>query len=329
MYYNNDNALWRGDHFIMSNVINIQLNGETGRIDKVLSLHLSELSRSTIQKMITNNQVLINDIPIKANYKVKGNEIIQVIEQNESVNNDESIFITPQNIPLEIIYEDNDLIVINKQKDLVVHPSKGHYDGTLVNALVYHLGNHLSNNDVTSIRPGIVHRIDKDTTGLLVIAKNNTAHDYLSKQLENHSMSREYYALIHGHFDAPNGTIRIPLGRNPKNRLKYTGVENGKEAITHFEVLKSYTNFSLIKCHLETGRTHQIRAHLEYIGHPIVGDTLYNIGSVNYENEIGEISDGQLLHAKSLTFTHPRTHEAISFESELPSTFKKILNSLE
>lgn len=306
----------------------IKLQGEAGRIDKILPEYFPEMSRSTIQKAIQNDLILVDGQIVKANYKVKGFEEITCLPIEEKIEETLPLPIG-QKIPLSIIYEDDDIIVINKQKGLVVHPSKGHPDQTLVNGLIYYFGNNLSTMNNAHIRPGIVHRIDKDTTGLLVVAKNNQSHEHLSKQLEVHSMYRQYIALVHGNFNEPNGTINIPLARNPKNRLKYTGQEEGKEAITHFEVLENFEEISLIQCRLETGRTHQIRAHLEFIGHPIVGDPVYRQGIHQYHHPLTHLDDGQLLHAKSLTFIHPKTHENLKFEAIIPSSFQSVIDELK
>ena len=225
-----------------------------------------------------------------------------------------------ENIPLDILYEDKDVIVVNKPQGMVVHPAPGNYNGTLVNALLYHCNDLSSINGV--IRPGIVHRIDKDTTGVLVVAKNDEAHNFLSDQLRDHSMKREYYALVEGRIKEDEGTIDKPLARSKKDRLKIGIVEGGRRAVTHYTVVERYKNTTLVKCVLETGRTHQIRVHMSSIGHPLVGDPLYGFKKSKYRQ------DGQMLHAKTLGFIHPRTKEYMEFSSELPLYFEKMLEKL-
>ena len=225
-----------------------------------------------------------------------------------------------ENIPIDIIYEDSDVIVVNKAKGMVVHPAPGNYNGTLVNALLYHCTDLSSINGV--IRPGIVHRIDKDTTGILVIAKNDEAHNKLSDQLKEHSMKREYYALVEGRIKANSGTIDKPLARSKKDRLKIAIVEGGKRAVTHYEVIERFKNTTLVKCVLETGRTHQIRVHMSSIGYPLVGDPVYGFKKGKFKCE------GQMLHAKTLGFIHPRTNEYVEFTSELPENFKGLIENL-
>lgn len=298
-----------------------QLNGQKGRLDKILVDVLGE-SRSLIQKYIQNDLVKVDGQLVKANYKVQGQE--KIIIQELPVKNEMDYDLTPQKIPLNIIYEDDDLLVVNKEQGMVVHPSKGHPNGTLMNALVYYLGPTFANQENNSVRPGLVHRIDKDTTGLIVIAKNKEAHEHLSQQLQDHSMLRIYEAVVFGIFKAPQGTIDIPLRRQDHNRLKYGGHKDGKEAVTHFRVLgESGENLSLVECHLETGRTHQIRAHVEHIGHPIVGDPLYQEGRHASIPELYHNNEGQYLHAKKLTLRHPLNGEMMTFEAPFPKTFLK------
>ena len=286
------------------------------RIDKYLSNAIEGKTRSFIQGLIDDKAVIVNGKFIKSNYKLrKGDDI--VVKLPEPIELD----VKPENIELNIIYEDSDVIVVNKPKGMVVHPAPGNYNGTLVNGLLYHCKDLSGINGV--IRPGIVHRIDKDTTGILVIAKNDDAHNSLAKQFKDHSIKREYYALVEGKFSKDSGTIDKPLGRNKKDRLKMDIVEDGRRAVTHYEVLEQYDKgVSLIKCTLETGRTHQIRVHMASIGHPLVGDLVYGFKKQKFKIE------GQALHAKTLGFIHPRTGEYIEFTSELPEYFKELLGKL-
>ena len=286
------------------------------RIDKYLSNAIEGKTRSFIQGLIYDKAVIVNGKVIKSNYKLrKGDDI--VVKLPEPIELD----VKPENIELNIIYEDSDVIVVNKPKGMVVHPAPGNYNGTLVNGLLYHCKYLSGINGV--IRPGIVHRIDKDTTGILVIAKNDDAHNSLAKQFKDHSIKREYYALVEGKFSKDSGTIDKPLGRNKKDRLKMDIVEDGRRAVTHYEVLEQYDKgVSLIKCTLETGRTHQIRVHMASIGHPLVGDLVYGFKKQKFKIE------GQALHAKTLGFIHPRTGEYIEFTSELPEYFKELLDKL-
>ena len=284
------------------------------RIDKFLSNIDKELSRSTIKKLIDENQVLINSNPVKASYKVKVDDLIEVIEVDFSETE-----IIPTKMDLDIIYEDNDVLVVNKPSGLVVHPAPGHYQDTLVNGLMYHIKalSDINGED----RPGIVHRIDKDTSGLIMIAKNNKSHKILAEELKSKKTTREYIALVEGVIKNKRGKINAPIGRSKSNRLKMDVTSSGKPAVTHFEVLETYQDKTLIKCILETGRTHQIRVHLAYINHPVVGDYIYGNCSVN--------EYGQFLHAKTLGFTHPITKVFMTFDSELPIEFKKKLNNLK
>lgn len=285
------------------------------RIDKYLSSVIEKKSRSYIQGLIHEGKVMVNDKIIKSNYKVKTGEMAKVI-----VPDPVELNIIPENIPIEVMYEDDDVIVINKIQGMVVHPAPGVYSGTLVNALLYHCKNLSGINGV--VRPGIVHRIDKDTSGILVVAKNDNAHNKLAAQLKDHSMTREYYALVNGVLKEDEGTINKPLGRNPNDRIKIAVVKDGKEAITHFKVLERFKDYTLIKCKLETGRTHQIRVHMAYIGHPLVGDPVYGYKKQSFN------LDGQLLHAKILGFIHPSTEKYMEFETPLPDYFIRILNTL-
>lgn len=285
------------------------------RIDKYLSDILEEKSRSFIQGLIEKGKITVNDKIPKSNYKVKVFDNIE-LELPEP----EILKVEAEDIPIDILYEDKDIVVVNKEQGMVVHPAPGNYNGTLVNALLFKCKDLSSINGV--IRPGIVHRIDKDTSGVLVIAKNDEAHNKLSKQLKDHSMKREYYALIEGRLKNDGGTIDKPIGRNKKDRLKMGIVEDGKHAVTHYEVLERYNGYTLIKCILETGRTHQIRVHMSSIGFPLVGDPLYGFKKQRFK------LNGQMLHAKSLGFIHPTSNKYMEFNSDLPEYFQKIIKKL-
>ena len=293
--------------------VEAQYNGL--RIDKLLSILYSDKSRSYIQKLIDEEKVLVNDKTVKSNFKLKTNDIIVA-----SIPEIKEIEVKPENIELNIVYQDDDILIINKQKGIVVHPAAGNYSHTLVNALLYHCKALSTING--PLRPGIVHRIDKDTTGILVVAKNDSAHQFLAKQLEDHSMKREYYALVDGKIGKDSGIIDKPLGRNKNDRLKIGIVEDGRRAVTHYQVIERYKNTTLIKCMLETGRTHQIRVHMASIGHPLVGDPVYGLKKSKFKIE------GQMLHAKTLGFIHPRTKEYIEFDSDLPSDFMNLIIKL-
>lgn len=286
------------------------------RIDKYLSLMLDDKSRSYIQGVIDDGKVNVNGKIVKSNYKLKTKDVIN-LEIPEPI----ALEVVPENIPLDILYEDKDVIVVNKPQGMVVHPAPGSYDGTMVNALLYHCKDLSGINGV--IRPGIVHRIDKDTSGVLVVAKNDNAHNILAEQLKDHSMTREYYALVEGTIKEDEGTINEPLARHPKERIKISVVKDGREAITHFKVIERFKDYTLVKCILETGRTHQIRVHMAYIGHPLVGDPVYGYKKQKFK------LNGQMLHAKVLGFIHPSTKEYIQFESPLPEYFIDILNKLK
>lgn len=282
------------------------------RLDIYLSENIKDKSRSYIQNLIKSEKVLVNGNIKKGSYKLKLNDEVQVeIPQSEKLNVD------PENIPIDIIYEDRDVIVVNKSQGMVVHPAPGNYSGTLVNALLYHCTDLSGINGV--LRPGIVHRIDKDTSGILVVAKNDMAHKKLAEQLKEHSMNRIYNALVEGVIKEDTGTVDKPLGRHPNQRIKMAVVKNGRRAVTHYRVLQRYKNNTLIECKLETGRTHQIRVHMAYIGHPIVGDPVYGYSKQKFKLE------GQMLHAKTLGFIHPSTNKYMEFNSELPEYFKKII----
>lgn len=290
------------------------ITDQTGRIDKVLTTLEPEITRSQLKNLINDGHVTVNGQAVKPKYKVQAGDKISLVKPEP-----QSLELTPENIPLDIVYEDDDVIVVNKPQGMVVHPAPGHPDHTLVNALLYH--SPLSTINGT-FRPGIVHRIDKDTSGLLMVAKNDLAHQSLAEQLRNKTNKREYLALVYGQIKEDEGTIDAPLGRNPQDRKKQAVVKSGRHAVTHFKVMKRYDNFTLVKCILETGRTHQIRVHMKYIGHPLVGDPLYGPRKV-----IGK--DGQFLHAALLGFKHPRTGEEMVFEAPLPENFQKMLDKLD
>ena len=287
------------------------------RLDKVLVLELKDRSREFIMRLIDEGEVLVNDKKAKNSYRVKENDEITI-----NIPEVKNLDATPQDIPLDIVYEDDDIIVINKPRDLVVHPSNGHEDGTLVNALLAHCTNLSGINGVK--RPGIVHRIDKDTTGLLVVAKNDYAHEFLAKQLEDHTLHREYIALVKGVIKEEDGKIIAPIGRDKYNRQKMAvDVKNGKPAVTHFHVLKRFNQYTLISCVLETGRTHQIRVHMNYIGYPIEGDPVYGPKSHLLFDK------GQLLHAEKLILIHPKTKKKMTFSAPLPKDFQDVIDNLE
>ncbi|MGG5338764.1 RluA family pseudouridine synthase [Enterococcus pernyi] len=287
---------------------------EKGRIDKVLTALFADHSRSQVQQWLKDGAVSVNGEPVKANYKVKSADAI-VVEVPEP----EELEIVAEDLPIEIIYEDDDVAVVNKPQGMVVHPSAGHAQGTLVNALMYHMKNLSSINGV--IRPGIVHRIDKDTSGLLMIAKNDQAHEALAQQLKDKTSLRKYIALVHGVIPHEKGTINAPIGRSKVDRKMQAIREDGKPAVTHFTVLERFENFTLVELQLETGRTHQIRVHMKYIGYPLAGDPVYGPKKTLKGN-------GQFLHAKLLGFTHPQTNERMTFEAPLPEVFEKTLEKL-
>ena len=286
---------------------------KTERLDKVLTGELG-LSRTTIQSWLKAGLISVNGEVVKSNYKAQSGDEVTILQKEEEV-----ITIQPENIPLDIVFEDDSLIVVNKPSGMVVHPSKGHYSGTLVNALLYH-SNSLSDSTSEEIyRPGLVHRIDKDTSGLLVIAKNNDVHQKLAEQIAENKMNREYIAIVDGHFAHVTGVVDAPLSRHQTNRLKRVVEKRGKNAITHFEVLDSFSDYSLVSCRLETGRTHQIRAHMEFIKHPIVNDPLY------HQKGKKATEFGQFLHARTLSFTHPLTGETLNFQVEPPKEFAEFI----
>lgn len=302
-----------------------QLKGQAGRLDKILTDLMPGESRSTIQKIIKDGLVKVEGHHQKANFKLKGDECLLVERRSFIVKED--TLPEAEAMDLNIVYEDDDILVINKPAGLVVHPSKGHLQGTLVNGLLHYLNGNLScGSDL--YRPGIVHRIDKDTSGLLVVAKHNAAHQALADQLVNHDMRRSYMALVHGHVKAPQGTIEAPLQRDPANRLRWTVAKDGKYALTRFQVLESYENATLLDLELETGRTHQIRVHLEFIGHPLVGDPVYRKGLDHVKGSLVHDMSGQLLHAYALKLQHPRTGEWLEFKAPLPGHFEQVLSQL-
>ena len=293
----------------------IELSAPGGvRLDKLIA-DGTELSRSAAVKLIEQGNVLVNGSPAgKKDIPAAGSAVEITLPEPQSTD------ILPENIPLDIVYEDDDLLVVNKPKGMVVHPAAGHYSGTLVNALMYHCGDSLSGIN-GEIRPGIVHRIDKDTSGLLMVAKNDLAHIGLSEQIKEHSFTREYRAVVCGRFKEPEGTVNAPIGRHPVDRKKMTVTDrNSKPAVTHYTVLEEFNGYSFIKLRLETGRTHQIRVHMAYIGHPVLGDDVYGKPFKGI--------DGQCLHAGKIGFVHPITYEYMEFESELPQYFHQVLEKV-
>ncbi len=287
------------------------------RIDALFSRKLDSFSRSQIQKLLEQGAVSLNGKALKKNYRCTAGEVYDILLPDMT-----ELPLEPQDIPLDIVYEDDDLIVVNKQRGLVVHPAPGHPDGTLVNALLYHCGDSLSGIGGQR-RPGIVHRIDKDTSGLIIAAKNDFAHQALSAQLSDHSLCREYEAIARGNFKENSGTIDRPIGRHPVDRKRMAvTAKNSKPAVTHWQLLTSYKGYSHILCRLETGRTHQIRVHMASIGHPLLGD--YTYGAPSPEKGL----EGQCLHARRLRFIHPRTGEPLCLETPLPEYFRSVLDRL-
>ncbi len=287
------------------------------RIDTYLGRVIDNVSRSYIQKLIKEGHVQIDGKPLKK----KNIRLEEEMEVSIEVPEPEKLKVEPENIPVEIVYEDESLMIVNKPQGMVVHPAPGNYSGTLVNALMYHAENLSSINGV--IRPGIVHRIDKDTSGILMIAKDNQAHNSLAHQLKEKTTKRVYVAIVHGRLKQDEGTVDAPIARHPKDRLKMAVVQGGREAVTHYKVIKAYKNYSIVELRLETGRTHQIRVHMAHIGHPLLGDPVYGKKQEKIKH------DGQLLHAKMLGFIHPRTEEYMEFDSELPAYFVDIINKIE
>ena len=289
---------------------------EPKRIDAYISEN-TDYSRTAVQRLIEENKIVVNGKIEKSSYKVQNGDKIEIEEEQAK-----EIELKAQDIPLEILYEDNDIIVVNKPKGMVVHPANGNPDGTLVNAIMSICKDSLSGIG-GEIRPGIVHRLDKNTSGAIIIAKNDKAHINLSEQLKNHEIKKTYIALVRGIVKENNATINMPIGRSKKDRKKMAVDKNGKDAITHFKVLKRYSNCSLLEINIETGRTHQIRVHLSHIGYPIIGDDVYSNGKNKWNIE------GQCLHAKSLEFVHPITGEKMHIEADLPEYFQKILEDLD
>lgn len=299
----------------------VRISVETGqggqRIDKFVAAHLPDVTRSFLQKLLEKGNVCVGQKPVKQNYKVKdGDEIVLKLEQPQVLE------AKAEPIALDIVYEDEDLLVANKPRGMVVHPAAGHYEGTLVNALMYHCAGSLS--EIGGVlRPGIVHRIDKDTSGLLLVAKNNAAHLGLSAQLKEHEIERTYNALVYGNLKEDTGTVDQPIGRHPTDRKKMAVTDkNSKRAVTHYRVLERLHGYTLVECKLETGRTHQIRVHMAYLGHPLVGDPVYGPKKPKRK------ADGQILHAKAIRFFHPTLKKWMAFETPLPDYFQEILQKI-
>lgn len=302
----------------MSGIITLSAaEGDKGaRIDKFISDNIGELTRSAVQGLMEKGNILVDGRAVSKNYKLRIGDTVEV-----DIPEPEPMDALPEDIPLNIVYEDSDLLVVNKPKGMVVHPAHGNHTGTLVNALLHHCGESLSGiNGV--IRPGIVHRIDKNTSGLLIVAKNDTAHLHLAEQIKEHSFTREYEAVASGYFKETEGTVDAPIGRHKTDRKKMcVTTENSRNAVTHYSVIKQYGGYAHVRLRLETGRTHQIRVHLAYIGHPVLGDDVYGKAYKGIE--------GQCLHARKIGFIHPTTGEYMEFTSELPDYFVSILNKLE
>lgn len=299
-------------------ILNAAIEDSDKRVDLFITEKINDRSRSFIQKLLKNEAVKVNNKIVKANYKLKAGDEICI-----DIPKDRELLVEPENIPLDIIYEDDDLLIVNKPKDMVVHPAAGHYSGTLVNAIMFHCKDNLSGiNGV--LRPGIVHRIDKDTTGALVVCKNDKAHRALASQLEVHSISRKYLAIAYGKFKEKEFRIETTIGRHPVDRKKMApNVKNGKNAITDVKVLRELKGYSLIECTLHTGRTHQIRVHLSYIGHPLLGDDVYGPRKCNVKGLIG-----QCLHAWMIGFIHPSTDKYVEFYAPIPEYMQELLKKL-
>lgn len=299
----------------MGKVTLLTSNQNNLRIDKYIAENAKDISRSYAASLCGDGMVTVDSKAVDKKYQPKDGEVIEI-----DIPEPETLDLAPENIPLNIVYEDDDIIVVNKPQGMVVHPAAGNKSGTLVNALLYHAGDNLSAiNGV--MRPGIVHRIDKDTAGLLVVAKNNDAHNTLSVQLKEQKASRRYYALVNGTVKE-DGTVNKPIARHPKDRKKMAIVQGGREAVTHYHVLENFSGYTLLECILQTGRTHQIRVHMASIGHSLVGDRTYGIGKEKLK------TDGQLLFAKTIGFKHPKTGKYMEFTADLPDYFEGILNKL-
>lgn len=294
----------------------VEEESENTRIDSALSFLLPDKSRSYIQKIIKDGEVLVNGKVVKQSYCLKADDEIRC-----NVPEAKTLEVTPEKMDLDIVYEDSDIIIVNKPKNLVVHPAPGHMEGTLVNGIMYHCKDLSGINGV--LRPGIVHRIDKDTTGLLIICKNDISHNSIAQQLKEHSIERTYHALCHGVLKDDEGVIDAPLGRSSNDRKKMAIVQGGKRAVTHYTVLERYKNATYVKLNLETGRTHQIRVHMASLGYPLLGDPVYGRSDDKY------LKYGQLLHAKTLGIIHPSTHEFMQFDSEMPAYFLDIINRMK
>ena len=304
---------------MQTEVFEVQVEQEGERLDKFLSMIYPDFSRSFFQKLIKNNQVFVNDTTQKASYLVHAEDIVSV-EIPDAVHT----AIEPENIPLNILYEDADVLVVNKPKGMVVHPSAGHYSGTLVNAIMYHCKDSLSGIN-GEIRPGIVHRIDMDTTGSLIVCKNDDSHIKIAEQIKEHSANRIYVGIVVGNLKEDEGTVDAPIGRHPTQRKKMAVNEkNGKPAITHYKVLERFHNYTYVQFKLETGRTHQIRVHMASIGHPLLGDELYSKESSRFKH-----LQGQTLHALTIGFVHPKNGEYMEFSAPLPEYFEKLLYLLK
>ena len=287
------------------------------RLDVFLAGQLPELTRSAVQKLLENGNVTKNGSPVKKNQKTTAGDVYEV-----EIPEVKPVDLQPEDIALDVAYEDDDIIVVNKPKDLVVHPAAGHWDGTLVNALMHHCGDSLSGIN-GELRPGIVHRIDKDTSGLILVAKNDFAHQKLAAQLADHTMHRTYECIVCGNIRQDEGTIDAPIGRHPQDRKKMAVTADGTHAVTHYTVLHRYHNYTHVQCRLETGRTHQIRVHLSWQNHPILGDLIYG----HKKPEMGQ--DTQCLHARELTFIHPRTEQEMTVTCDLPDYFREVLEKLQ
>ena len=295
------------------------------RLDAYIAA-VSDLSRSAAARLIESGSVTVNGRLAEKKRILSEDDVVEI-----TLPEPEECEAQPEDIPLDVVYEDDDIIVINKPQGMVVHPAPGNYSGTLVNALLFRCRDSLSGIGGV-MRPGIVHRIDKDTSGLLVVAKNDFAHTALSEELKYHGIEREYHALVKGGFGEDTGTVDLPIGRHPIDRKKMAVLKNSesaREAVTHYEVLARYGNISYLKLMLETGRTHQIRVHMSYTGHPLLGDEVYGQSKIPFEKRHAPLLNGQALHAKRLSLTHPRTNERMTFECELPENFKELLEILE